>query len=186
VAVCPESAPHTGAQLLPDWVRLQVTPWFRGSLATVAVNCRAVETFNEELVGEIVTDTDDVDVTVTVAVADLVLFRDRGRCQCHRRRAGDITWRPVGNCHSRRARSCRERSASTAGASGASKRPDHSAISPVSSNRGRKLLRASADLNARTRGRHAHGDVRLRGASWCVHESNETQRQHRCRCEFRY
>jgi len=74
VAVCPESAPHAGAQLLPDWVRLQVTPWFRGSLATVAVNCRAVETFSEALVGEMVTDTDDVDVTVIVAVADLVLF----------------------------------------------------------------------------------------------------------------
>jgi len=43
-------------------------------LATVAVNCRAVETFNEALVGEMVTDTGDVDVTVIVALADLVLF----------------------------------------------------------------------------------------------------------------
>jgi len=43
-------------------------------LATVAVNCRAVETFNEALVGEMVTDTGDVDVTVMVALADLVLF----------------------------------------------------------------------------------------------------------------
>jgi len=43
-------------------------------LATVAVNCRAVETFNEALVGETVTDTGDVDVTVMVALADLVLF----------------------------------------------------------------------------------------------------------------
>jgi len=73
VAVCPESAPHAGAQLLPDWVRLQVTPWFRGSLDTVAVNCRAVETFNEALVGEMVTDTDDV--TVMVALAVLVVSR---------------------------------------------------------------------------------------------------------------
>jgi len=40
----------------------------------VAVNCRAVETFNEALVGEMVTDTGDVDVTVIVALADLVLF----------------------------------------------------------------------------------------------------------------
>src|SRR5437016_180470 len=74
VAVCPDSAPHVGAQLLPDWVRLQVTPWFAGSLATDAVNCLAVETFSEALVGEIVTDTCDVAVTVIVAVADLVLF----------------------------------------------------------------------------------------------------------------
>jgi len=43
-------------------------------LATVAVNCRAVETFSEVLVGEMVTDTGDVDVTVIVALADLVLF----------------------------------------------------------------------------------------------------------------
>ena len=43
-------------------------------MATVAVNCRAVETFNEALVGEMVTDTGDVDVTVIVALADLVLF----------------------------------------------------------------------------------------------------------------
>ncbi len=43
-------------------------------MATVAVNCRAVETFNEALVGEMVTDTGDVDVTVMVALADLVLF----------------------------------------------------------------------------------------------------------------
>jgi hypothetical protein len=43
-------------------------------LATVAVNCRAVETFNEALVGKMVTDTGDVDVTVIVALADLVLF----------------------------------------------------------------------------------------------------------------
>jgi len=43
-------------------------------LATVAVNCRAVETFNEALVGEMVTDTGDVDVTVMVALADRVLF----------------------------------------------------------------------------------------------------------------
>ena len=74
MAVCPESAPQPGAQLLPDWIRPQVTPWFAGSLATVAVNCRAVETFNEALVGEMVTDTGDVDVTVIVALADLVLF----------------------------------------------------------------------------------------------------------------
>ena len=60
--------------MLPDWVSLQVTPWLAGSLATVAVNCRAVETFNEALVGEMVTDTGDVDVTVIVALADLVLF----------------------------------------------------------------------------------------------------------------
>ena len=40
----------------------------------MAVNCRAVETFNEALVGEMVTDTGDVDVTVMVALADLVLF----------------------------------------------------------------------------------------------------------------
>ncbi len=40
----------------------------------MAVNCRAVETFNEALVGEMVTDTGDVDVTVIVALADLVLF----------------------------------------------------------------------------------------------------------------
>jgi len=40
----------------------------------VAVNCRAVETFNEALVGEMVTDTGDVDVTVMVALADRVLF----------------------------------------------------------------------------------------------------------------
>jgi len=40
----------------------------------VAVNCRAVEAFNEALVGEMVTDTGDVDVTVIVALADLVLF----------------------------------------------------------------------------------------------------------------
>ena len=74
MAVCPESAPQPGAQLLPDCVNLQVTPWFAGSLATVAVNCRAVETFSEALVGEMVTDTGDVDVTVIVALADLVLF----------------------------------------------------------------------------------------------------------------
>ena len=74
MAVCPESAPQPGAQPLPDCVRLQVTPWFAGSLATVAVNCRAVETFSEVLVGEMVTDTGDVDVTVIVALADLVLF----------------------------------------------------------------------------------------------------------------
>ncbi len=43
-------------------------------MATVAVNCRAVETFNEALVGEMVTDTGDVDVTVMVALADLALF----------------------------------------------------------------------------------------------------------------
>ena len=43
-------------------------------MATVAVNCRAVETFSEALVGEMVTDTGDVDVTVIVALADLVLF----------------------------------------------------------------------------------------------------------------
>ncbi|OLE46441.1 MAG: hypothetical protein AUG46_09650 [Acidobacteria bacterium 13_1_20CM_3_58_11] len=43
-------------------------------MATVAVNCRAVETFNEALVGEMVTDTGDVDVTVMVALADRVLF----------------------------------------------------------------------------------------------------------------
>ena len=40
----------------------------------MAVNCRAVETFNEALVGEMVTDTGDVDVTVMVALADRVLF----------------------------------------------------------------------------------------------------------------
>ncbi|PYU56877.1 MAG: hypothetical protein DMG55_22260 [Acidobacteria bacterium] len=74
MAVCPESAPQAGAQLLPDCVSLQVTPWFAGSLATVAVNCRAVETFSEALVGEMVTDTGDVDVTVIVALADLALF----------------------------------------------------------------------------------------------------------------
>src|SRR5437016_428344 len=73
VAVCPDSAPHVGAQLLPDWVRLQVTPWFAGSLATDAVNCLAVETFSEALVGEIVTDTGDV--TVMVALADFVVSR---------------------------------------------------------------------------------------------------------------
>ena len=43
-------------------------------MATVAVNCRAVETFSEALVGEMVTDTGDVDVTVMVALADRVLF----------------------------------------------------------------------------------------------------------------
>ena len=43
-------------------------------MATVAVNCRAVETFSEALVGEMVTDTGDVDVTVIVALADLALF----------------------------------------------------------------------------------------------------------------
>jgi len=32
------------------------------------------ETFNEALVGEMVTNTGDVDVTVIVALADLVLF----------------------------------------------------------------------------------------------------------------
>ena len=40
----------------------------------MAVNCRAVETFNEALVGEMVTDTGNVDVTVIVALADLALF----------------------------------------------------------------------------------------------------------------
>ncbi|PYU56876.1 MAG: hypothetical protein DMG55_22255 [Acidobacteria bacterium] len=40
----------------------------------MAVNCRAVETFSEALVGEMVTDTGDVDVTVIVALADLALF----------------------------------------------------------------------------------------------------------------
>ncbi|PYU39409.1 MAG: hypothetical protein DMG54_27160 [Acidobacteria bacterium] len=40
----------------------------------MAVNCRAVETFSEVLVGEMVTDTGDVDVTVIVALADLALF----------------------------------------------------------------------------------------------------------------
>jgi hypothetical protein len=44
-------------------------------LATVAVNCFAVETFNEALVGEMVTDTGDVDVTVIVALALLVVSR---------------------------------------------------------------------------------------------------------------
>jgi hypothetical protein len=73
VAVCPESAPHAGAQLLPDWVRLQVTPWFRGSLATVAVNCCAIDTFSEALVGEMVTDTGNM--TVMVALAVLVVSR---------------------------------------------------------------------------------------------------------------
>ncbi len=43
-------------------------------MATVAVNCRVVETFNEALVGEMVTDTGDVDVTVMAALADLVPF----------------------------------------------------------------------------------------------------------------
>src|SRR5258706_16243863 len=53
VAVCPESAPQAGAQLLPDWGRLQVTPWLAESFVTAAVNCLALETFNEALVGEI-------------------------------------------------------------------------------------------------------------------------------------
>ena len=44
-------------------------------MATVAVNCRAVETFNEALVGEMVTDTGDVDVTVIVALALLLVSR---------------------------------------------------------------------------------------------------------------
>jgi hypothetical protein len=62
-----------GAQLLPDWVSVQVTPRLAGSLATVAVNCCAVDTFSEALVGEIVTDTGDV--TVMVALAVLVVSR---------------------------------------------------------------------------------------------------------------
>ena len=41
----------------------------------MAVNCRAVETFNEALVGEMVTDTGDVDVTVIVALALLLVSR---------------------------------------------------------------------------------------------------------------
>src|SRR5258708_40195789 len=73
VVVCPESAPHAGAQLLPDWARLQVTPWLAESFVTAAVNCLALETFNEALVGEIVTDTDDV--TVMVALALLLVSR---------------------------------------------------------------------------------------------------------------
>src|SRR5258707_15784999 len=73
VAVCPESAPHAGAQLLPDWDRAQVTPWLAVSLATDAVNCCVPETFNEALVGEIVTDT--ADVTVMVALALLLVSR---------------------------------------------------------------------------------------------------------------
>ena len=44
-------------------------------MATVAVNCRAVEAFNEALVGEMVTDTGDVDVTVIVALALLLVSR---------------------------------------------------------------------------------------------------------------
>lgn len=43
-------------------------------MATVALNCCAVETFREALVGETVTDTGDIEVSVIVAVADLVLF----------------------------------------------------------------------------------------------------------------
>src|SRR5882672_8368200 len=73
VAVCPESAPQAGAQLLPDWDRAQVTPWLAGSLATDAVNCCVAETLSEALVGEIVTDTGDV--TVMVALALLLVSR---------------------------------------------------------------------------------------------------------------
>jgi hypothetical protein len=43
-------------------------------LATIAVNCFAVEMFSEAVVGEMVTDTGGVDVTVIVAVAFLALF----------------------------------------------------------------------------------------------------------------
>src|SRR5258706_15141727 len=68
VAVCPESAPQAGAQVLPDWGRPQVTPWLAGSLVTAAGNCLVPETFNEALGGEIVTDTGDVTGAVAVAV----------------------------------------------------------------------------------------------------------------------
>src|SRR5258708_5192261 len=64
VAVCPESAPHAGAQLLPDWDRAQVTPWLAVSLATDAVNCCVAETLSEALVGGVVTDTGEVGVGV--------------------------------------------------------------------------------------------------------------------------
>jgi hypothetical protein len=74
VAVCPESAPQAGAQLLPDWLSAQVTPWFVESLATAAVNCLAVEMFTEALVGEMLTDTGSDSETVIVAVALLLLF----------------------------------------------------------------------------------------------------------------
>lgn len=74
VAVCPESAPQAGAQLLLDWLSVQVAPWFVGSFATAAVNCLAVETFTEALAGEMVTDTGSDSVTVIPAVAFLLLF----------------------------------------------------------------------------------------------------------------
>jgi hypothetical protein len=67
-----ESAPHVGAQLVPDCVSAQVTPSLAGSLATAAVNCCAVDKFSVALVGEIVTETSEV--TVIVAVAFFVLF----------------------------------------------------------------------------------------------------------------
>jgi hypothetical protein len=60
--------------LLPDWVSVQVTPWFVGSLATAAVNCLAVATFREALAGEMLTDTGSDSATVIVAVALLLLF----------------------------------------------------------------------------------------------------------------
>jgi hypothetical protein len=72
VGVCPDNAPQTGAQLLPDWVRVQATPWLAGSFVTDAANCCALETFSEALDGEMLTETGGV--SVIVALAFFVLF----------------------------------------------------------------------------------------------------------------
>src|SRR5258706_4230748 len=64
VAVCPESAPQEGAQLLPDWDRAQVTPWLAVSFGTAAVKWRAAETLNQALVRETLNDTGHVTVIV--------------------------------------------------------------------------------------------------------------------------
>src|SRR5258708_21355340 len=64
VAVFPESAPHAGAQLLPDWDRAQVTPWFAVSFATAAVNCSVPETLSESLMDELLPIPADVTMNV--------------------------------------------------------------------------------------------------------------------------
>ena len=64
-----ESAPHAGAQLAPDCVNAQVTPWFPVSFVTVAVNPRVADVATEADVGDTVTDTARAPLRVIVADA---------------------------------------------------------------------------------------------------------------------
>jgi len=64
-----ESAPHAGAQLAPDCVSAQLTPWLPVSFVTVAANPCVAEVATEADVGDTVTDTTRAPLRVIVAAA---------------------------------------------------------------------------------------------------------------------